>query len=449
VEVNNAPEEGDTAGHEISPQLRQEPKEAKQKQKRVGRPGKKASEPQESAEALRLAGGKRTRRNMSQEQEPEPEPEREPEVSIEPEPAGKRKTRRKTPQEQESEPEREPELEPSKEPKPTSEKRTRRKRSEQEPEPEPEAPTEQEPDGRRRTRRKTPHEPEPEPKASTEPKLAGEKRKRRRNSDSEQEPEPEASTEPEAAGNRRTRSRKSDQEVEPEPERQPEALTEPKPSSALKRSRGRPSLSKKDTEATQHEEEPADEHETGGEVSHTARRKPKQPRGETVPVTIYRLSNVASLEGIPQTPESLDEEEESADELSTKQKTKLPSRGGVNVADVLSQICRETLEKTLTTLSNGIANEGNGTRRSEFTTKKKAVEAFGTELEGRLFELSEMLDSNFVLGVKLKKTKREMMDMRSRLYQIRKEREGVALQMDAIRRKHAEEENARLVSSSP
>lgn len=115
---------------------------------------------------------------------------------------------------------------------------------------------------------------------------------------------------------------------------------------------------------------------------------------------------------------------------------------------MLSQICRETLEKTLATLKTGIANETNATRRAEWTRKRKAVEAFGSELDGRLLDLSEMLDSNFVLGVQLKKSKREMLDLRSQLYDIRKEREDVALQMDAVRAKHMEEENAKSVCSS-
>jgi hypothetical protein len=124
----------------------------------------------------------------------------------------------------------------------------------------------------------------------------------------------------------------------------------------------------------------------------------------------------------------------------------VPNRGGVNPADVLGQICRETLEKTLTTLNDGIANEANATRRAEWTRKRKAVEAFGSELESRLMDLSEMLDSNFVLGVQLKKAKKEMMDLRSHLYRVKKEREMVALQMDAVRGKHIEEEKAKSVS---
>ncbi|GLA13832.1 hypothetical protein AnigIFM62618_011087 [Aspergillus niger] len=239
---------------------------------------------------------------------------------------------------------------------------------------------------------------------------------------------------------------------EPEEEPQPEPPAEPKPARPGKRARGRKPASKEKDDTTQAAVEEATAQDEPAEPTEEApppkKRKPRQPRGETVPVTVHRFVNATALGEGPEPEESSDEEEESAEGLTAKQKTKLVSRGGVNAADVLSQICRETLEKTLATLKNGIANEGNAARRAEWTRKKKAVEAYGTELEGRLFELSEMLDSNFVLGRQIKKSKREMMDLRSRLYRVRKEREDVALQMDAVRRKHSEEENAKMARST-
>lgn len=223
---------------------------------------------------------------------------------------------------------------------------------------------------------------------------------------------------------------------EPEP-----APHEPPP--VRRRRRGRPS--KRDSTAVQPEDGQAAEQADEETVRPT---KKGRNRGETVPVTVHRLANAASLTGAPDDSDS-SAEEESSDELSAQHRTKLPSRGGVNPADVLSQVCRETLEKTLTTLKNGISNETNPSRRSEHVRKTKAVEAYGAELEGRLFELSEMHDSNFVLGVQAKKAKREMMDLRSKLYHIRKERQEVAMQTDAVRRKYTEENSARMVSLSP
>lgn len=265
-----------------------------------------------------------------------------------------------------------------------------------------------------------------------------------------------------AAGARRGRKKKAESqpEPEPEPENEPEETQEPEPepeqgaeTAAPKSRRGRPA--KKSKRTTERQPTPTEEHsepspaeeEADTETTRQVRRKPREPRGETVPVTVHRLTNASALGAMYADADgSGEEEEESADELSSRQKTKLPNRGGVNPADVLSQICRETLEKTLATLKNGIANETNPTRRAEWTRKRKAVEAFGSELDGRLLDLSEMLDSNFVLEVQLKKAKREMMDLRSHLYQVRRERESIALQMDTVRAKHMEEENVKTVS---
>jgi chromosome segregation ATPase len=131
------------------------------------------------------------------------------------------------------------------------------------------------------------------------------------------------------------------------------------------------------------------------------------------------------------------------DELDTR-KT-FPRRAGVNAADVLAQICQEIVEKHLTGLANSVANESNQTKRGEAGRQRKAVEAYGSQLQGRLFELSELLESNFALGVKLKKAKRETTEMRNRLLEARRQRHEVALRMDAVRQKHSAEESAKMV----
>lgn len=268
----------------------------------------------------------------------------------------------------------------------------------------------------------------PTAEATEIPSQIVQNKKRRR----EPESEPEPDVEPEA-------------ELAQEPEAEPEP-DEPEPEQLppTKRRQGRPSL-KKDTQPSAQPEEPTTEQAV--EERPRPARKPRQPRGEAIPVTIHRLANLATLGDA--NPAGASDGEGSGDELSTRQKTKLPSRGGVNAADVLSQICRETLEKTVATLSTGIANEGNASRRSEWMHKRKAVEAYGSELEGRLLELSDMLDSNFTLGTQLRRAKREMVDMRGRLYHLRAQREDVALRMDAVRKKHSEEEKANTVSLPP
>ncbi|KAJ5524307.1 hypothetical protein N7494_010957 [Penicillium frequentans] len=308
-------------------------------------------------------------------------------------------------------------------------------------------------------------EPQPEPDQEDEPEISKPRRGRPAKNKPATQPEPvvledqmspETEPQPEleqeavlGSKSRRGRPRKKSKvaaeseptapeeqpNIESEPRSEPEQEDEPLPSKA-RRGRTKKNRAVSEPESTTREGE-ADT-ETVEE-----RRKPREPRGETVPVTVHRLFNPSALGAMYASAGSGEEDEESADELSTRQKTKLPNRGGVNPADVLSQICRETLEKTLTALKNGIANETNTQRRAEWTRKRRAVEAFGSELDGRLLDLSEMLDSNFVLGVQLRKTKREMMDLRSHLYKVRRERESIALQMDAVRSKHMEEENTK------
>ncbi|KAJ5294378.1 hypothetical protein PENANT_c006G03542 [Penicillium antarcticum] len=275
----------------------------------------------------------------------------------------------------------------------------------------------------------------------------------------EAEPEPEAEAEqPEAdepvetavpKPQRGRPSKKGKRPAEPEPEpADPEPTTEDQPSPETvptSKPRGRPAKkAKRPVEHGADSEADAEQEQPTAEPTEQPRRKTREPRGESFPVTVHRLANAVALGGRVAAATDSGDEQDSADELSSRQRTKVPNRGGVNPADVLGQICRESLEKTLNTLKDGIANEANVTRRAEWTRKKKVVEAFGLELENRLMDLSEMLDSNFVLGVQLKKAKKEMMELRSHLYRVKKEREHVALQMDAVRGKHIDEEKAKL-----
>ncbi|KAJ5722427.1 hypothetical protein N7488_000462 [Penicillium malachiteum] len=274
----------------------------------------------------------------------------------------------------------------------------------------------------------------------------------------EPQPEPEADPEPEPApvpsksrpkaGKKNKRRAEPDVEPEPTsaespPSAEPEEPQEPEPEAESNRSKSRGG--KRGTKGKRAAPEPSTEEQPEAESSRTKTRRqgPREPRGETVPVTVHRLVNHEALGAMGISIDSGDEDGVSPDDLSAHLQTKLPNRGGVNPADVLSQICRETLEKTLTALNTGIENETNAQRRAEWTRKRKALEAFGSELDGRLLDLSEMLDSNFVLGVQLRQAKRDMLGLRSHLYKIRQEREAISLQMDEVRGKHMAEEAAK------
>jgi hypothetical protein len=63
------------------------------------------------------------------------------------------------------------------------------------------------------------------------------------------------------------------------------------------------------------------------------------------------------------------------------------NRSTVNAVDVLSQICRELITGSVEKLQQGAEQEEDATRLGEWKRKRKAVEAFGEELEERLFEM--------------------------------------------------------------
>ncbi|KAI1930139.1 hypothetical protein LOZ65_001516 [Ophidiomyces ophidiicola] len=173
--------------------------------------------------------------------------------------------------------------------------------------------------------------------------------------------------------------------------------------------------------------------------------KHKKPRNKnTVPVTVHRLANVTALETLSE-PDDASDDERPAPEKPAKHYKHL-NRGGINAADVLSQICRETLEKTVSALETNIEQEANTSRAGEWKRKCSAVLEFGTELENSLFSISELLESNFGLATRWKSEKKDVLSLRHKLLSVRKEREDVALRIDKVRRQFADDERQRVVS---
>ena len=242
--------------------------------------------------------------------------------------------------------------------------------------------------------------------------------------------------EPESVDNAPIVTSRSPETIPTEQQPLPEGEDSGSPITTLP-SKGKQSKSKADRRKAKQPRVRSTREPTGGEAAS------EDTRGGTVPITVHRLANISALDALSNDSSASSNEVDSADELSARKK--YPNQGGVNPADVLNQISREALEKTLTTIKNSIENESNPARRAECVRKRKAVEAFGAELEGRLFDMSEVLDSNFILTWQLKKAKREMTGLRNRLLQIRQQKEEIALRMDEVRRKHVEEEETKMV----
>ena len=100
-----------------------------------------------------------------------------------------------------------------------------------------------------------------------------------------------------------------------------------------------------------------------------------EPKDEPIPVTVHRISHLHRLNFI-------DGEDDDLAGPAT-----LPKKSSVNAIDVLSQICREMIGKTVENLRRGGEKDRGDKRKAERRRKRKIVETFGDELDGRLFQM--------------------------------------------------------------
>lgn len=97
--------------------------------------------------------------------------------------------------------------------------------------------------------------------------------------------------------------------------------------------------------------------------------------GESVPITVHRLSRLHALQY-------------GDDELSFLYgPPPFPKRNGVNAVDVLSQACREIIDKIVEKVDTAAESGRNETTKGEWKIKKRAARTFGTVLESRLLDM--------------------------------------------------------------
>ena len=154
--------------------------------------------------------------------------------------------------------------------------------------------------------------------------------------------------------------------------------------------------------------------------------------GDKIAVTVHRISHVHRLNFNP----DLD------DDLAGP--GAFPKKKNPNAIDVLAQICREIIGKTIATVKSSIEGEANTSRKAELKRKKDAIETYGDELDGRLFQMTTALDHNYALGVKLKHANKQKAALRDELLDLRKQRQEVELQIDEVRARH--EKDARVAN---
>ncbi|KKY19524.1 putative at hook domain-containing protein [Phaeomoniella chlamydospora] len=169
----------------------------------------------------------------------------------------------------------------------------------------------------------------------------------------------------------------------------------------------------------------------------TGPRSKESTRSTGIPILIHRMKNFHALPTIPEEVEpSLSDGEASADELSHPRRPQLSSNP--NSVDVISQLCRETIESVVSKLSS--YTPSNNQSRSSLLRRQKAIEVFGENLDVRFFEMSQVLDTKTLIEAQVKKSKREKMALQNEWLEIRRQREEIALKCDDVRRRNLESE---------
>ncbi|KAI0847057.1 hypothetical protein F5Y00DRAFT_124606 [Daldinia vernicosa] len=146
--------------------------------------------------------------------------------------------------------------------------------------------------------------------------------------------------------------------------------------------------------------------------------------GEAIPIIVQRYTKRMHL----------NEDDTNGDILNAD--IPFSNRGGVNVIDVLSQVCDEVVESSLETLHEAAVNAKDSATKKEFRTKLRALEAFKEELRTRLLEHTIALDTMHALKKRVRSVQKDKLTLRSEIMRIRAEREQVALKMDAVRMRH-------------
>jgi hypothetical protein len=151
----------------------------------------------------------------------------------------------------------------------------------------------------------------------------------------------------------------------------------------------------------------------------------KKPSKSTFPILTHRMTNISALPTIAEDGE--DDPDLSSDLNSIK--TKFTDRSAPNAIDVLAQICRETIANAISKLSTST-----GTREGK--RKRSALEAFSSEIDSRLFDMSVAIEHRLTMEARVKKAKKAKTDAQNEWMAIRREREEIALKCDAIRARY-------------
>lgn len=157
-------------------------------------------------------------------------------------------------------------------------------------------------------------------------------------------------------------------------------------------------------------------------------------QGGTIPVIVQRFTKKVRI----------DADDGAADVLSSDL-IPFANRGGVNVVDVLAQMCDEMVDSFLSKLYGQTREAADPAVKREYRTMIRALDLFREQLSTRLLGHTIALDDLHALQKRVRVAQRDKLALREEILKIRAEREQLALRMDAVRIKHEERSKEALV----
>lgn len=113
-----------------------------------------------------------------------------------------------------------------------------------------------------------------------------------------------------------------------------------------------------------------------------------------------------------------------------------PGGSNVSAADVLLQLCSETIDNLLSELVPGdeeLDPQQQKQIRTKLLRKRRVLQMFKSSIHSQLFSLQDASDTNAVLSRRLRLAKRETGALRARLVELRREKDKSDIMADQVR----------------
>jgi hypothetical protein len=167
------------------------------------------------------------------------------------------------------------------------------------------------------------------------------------------------------------------------------------------------------------------------------RQTSQEDDGEQVGIelTIQRLVNYKPREGDDGQPDPLHLDIPHA------------NRSDISRIEVFANVCEDTISKAIDKFHRGIQRTSDPKQKKEFRIKIRALKAYHRSLRVDFMNQITQVNHLHSLQKRVRDAQKERLALREEIIRLRKEREHVALRMDAVRIKHEDDSKEATVST--